>query len=378
MSDFRCSALIDGHRHCAGRCWGRTAFCVWHNCFLGWRWWALCGMPLRRSAAWVFYDPTLITEWSPPRSAPTPSVMGATFFAPALVALLALTGVIPGDWRLFWIAVALWWSASIPPRVMVSGNSHPLLPKLLLGVAVVLVGLHFYRWYQAPDAGWGARYLVELVGAMGVLLWALPPLPGPLVNAGSDLTDAQQLPPMNMGVAAVSILGWLCFGVFVVGLVVVPLIVPVAPDVAPPTAAEVTPSVDGTPPSPAETTSPDPGWMAFLDNLWIVGPIVLVVSLMFGNFGSFSSIRAEWHAQTIYHRCVMPNVMKVTAMPQTAGFLAGLGTYWLLARLLLLGVVPGLVVAVGVTAAVAFFWARRRGLRIYTAAVREIDPFLGF
>jgi hypothetical protein len=329
---------------------------------------------LRRSAAWVFYDPSLITNWAPPGAPPTRPVISATFFPPLLVVILTLAGVVPTEWRWFWIALSLWWSSSVPARAMFSGNSHPLLPKLMLAVSAALVGVQLFRWYQAPNAGWGARYLMELIGACGVLLWALPPLPGPVVNRRANVFEAEDLPPMNLGATAVSVLGALCFAVGVVGLVVVLVLVPVATTASSAVSAAGPSAAEGTSPPGAQGATPGSGWLAFLDNLWIVALIAFVIALMFGNFGSFSSIRGPWHSQTIYHRCVMPNVMKVTALPQTAAFLAGLVVYWLLARLLLLGAVPALIAAVGVTAGLAFFGARRRGLRIYTAAVRQIDP----
>ena len=102
---------------------------------------------------------------------------------------------------------------------------------------------------------------------------------------------------------------------------------------------------------------------------------VALIGFIAGNVGSFSSIRAAWHAQHIYHRCVMPSIHAVCLPPQAAGAVLGVGIVWVF-ELLQWSLWIGAAAAGVACAAIAFTWARRRGMRIYSANVRRIAPEL--
>ena len=106
-------------------------------------------------------------------------------------------------------------------------------------------------------------------------------------------------------------------------------------------------------------------------HFFLSGVATWVAALVGANFGSISSIRRGWHAQTIYHRCIMPNVGKVCLLPQTIGLLTGLGAYLLLTTILRGAWLLPSVAALLVTLTLAFLGARVRGKRIYPESVRK-------
>jgi hypothetical protein len=108
-----------------------------------------------------------------------------------------------------------------------------------------------------------------------------------------------------------------------------------------------------------------------LDNLSVCSTILFVVSVIGANIGSMSSIKWEWHAQSIYHKCIMPSVMAVCFLPGMAGWGFGFGLHYSISRLLLAPALVGLIFGALSTVLVSFMWARRRGSRIYAENVRR-------
>lgn len=90
-----------------------------------------------------------------------------------------------------------------------------------------------------------------------------------------------------------------------------------------------------------------------------------------GNAGSISTIHQQWHAQSIYHRCIMPNVGKVCGPPQYVATLLGVAAYVGAERMLNGAWAIPTIAACLVAIPIAFAGARRRGLRIYADAVRR-------
>jgi len=99
--------------------------------------------------------------------------------------------------------------------------------------------------------------------------------------------------------------------------------------------------------------------------------IIFIVSIIGGNLGSFISIRREWHAQTIYHRCVMPSVFSVCIPPQMVGFSLGVAGNYICTKLLLFPQLVGIACGCLIALFFAFNWARNRGTRIYSQNVRR-------
>lgn len=99
--------------------------------------------------------------------------------------------------------------------------------------------------------------------------------------------------------------------------------------------------------------------------------IFWVLAIVGGNVGSISSIRAEWHAQHIYHRCIMPSVMSVCFLPTAVGVGLGYAAYHVALRILLAPVTAAVVAGGLVSLTVSIAWARRRGRRIYAGNVRR-------
>ena len=108
-----------------------------------------------------------------------------------------------------------------------------------------------------------------------------------------------------------------------------------------------------------------------LQDLKVPAAIFFVISIIFGNLGSFSSIQRGWHAQNIYHRCIMPSVFRVCTPGEVLGTILGIAAYYILSILLSFPNVLGIIVGCFVAAPIAYFVTRSRGSRIYAENVRR-------
>lgn len=200
-SSYRCHAIVEGREQCDARCWGQTAYCLWHNAFLSWRMLYMARKPLKRSAKWAPYDPGLITDWKPPAWLSTQGLVTMTVMTVAAAVVLPLFGYAPPGARAptDFVAGALLNCALLTMAAMFFGNSSPAIPKLLLALACFLVLLQLYRVAGAYGSADAPRRFFELAGYAMLLSWAIPPPRGPILNARADVTDGSQLPPVNLG-----------------------------------------------------------------------------------------------------------------------------------------------------------------------------------
>lgn len=382
MPDFACHAREVGGRQCRHPAWGQTCYCHWHNAAMYWRELAMMFRPQKRSAQWVYYDPGMITTWGPPR-----------FFSTALVTfwviILPLSAGVrwllqfpppPGNTQLDLFINTLSYAALLPIVAMALGNSSRQLAQLFLAVASGVVVATGYRWLYTDDPVWAVKHLAPVIGAVGFFVVALPPPLGPIVNARADVFDPSRRPPRNLGNSLVKGLAW----ILIVSAGVAPLLFSgSAPQTPPSEAGSPTERVsaptpkseaDAQPPDAADAQPPPPqgGTLFNLHSPVTAGLILFGVTVIFANLGSFRSIRPEWHAQTIYHRCVMPAVMRVCAPPELVGTLAGLGLFYALTRFVLAPAFVGVVAGAVVAATCAFFGAWHRGSRVYAANVERL------
>jgi hypothetical protein len=342
----RCQARINGGWLCGKGVWGPTVYCKWHNAFLAWRSWGLTTKKHGKSIGWAAYDPQLI-DWSFVPPSTKTNVVAALFAFPFTVFYVALLGKTPFSVHpLQQLDVALWWSVVIAVQLMAGGNSNTALPKLLLLTAIAKTGLNVTLWRVGLNSTGVEPSLIASVGLLGL---AVPPPKGPLRHREADPLDSTHWPPMNVGSMWLKTLSVTCL---VVGALYYAA-----------TLFEWRTAGGG---------GGTPAW----SHLFATTVVIYVVAISSSNVGSMSTIRRGWHAQTIYHRCVMPNVGKVCVVPQSVGWVAGtlvyLGAEYLMGGAWLLPSVAGSLVG----CALAFLGARRRGLRIYPEAVRREGIFL--
>jgi hypothetical protein len=376
MADFACHARDAHGRQCRHPAWGLTCYCHWHNAALYWRMMRMMTQAQRRSAGWVYYDPGLVTTWEPPRLFGTVFVIIWLFALPLGAVGRWLFNIPPpaGTTPFDLVVNSLAFAVLLPAVAMTAGNSSRRLAQVLLAACVLLLGVTAYRWFGPDAGGWSLKMLAPLAFATGMLLLALPPPRGPMGNLHVDVTDPTVLPPLNLGSSAVRGVGWIllvssgvCSALF--GNFTMPWAKPPdAPAVQP---ADPPPPTDPAPEPPAAPHPTPPAPEGWTHNPLTAAGLAFFVGMVFSNLGSFRSIRSEWHHQTIYHRCVMPAVGRVTMPPQLLGTLAGWGTFYVLTRFVLTPDWVGLVAGGGLAAAIAFFGAWRRGVRIYTENVRQ-------
>lgn len=220
MVEFRCQAMIEGKVRCNEPSWNNTSYCRWHNCFLTWRGFYLMTRSLKRSAGWIPYDPTMIPDWTPPRFFSTTTVRFWIILYPFIAVIGKLSGLsiyAIHPTLLDALVAGLQASAFLAILVMCLGNSNPVIPKLLLGVAIALVLVEAYLWTQSLDPTLATKRIPTLAGGVAVLLWALPSPTGPMANADADMNDPLTLPPMNLGAGALHTIGFLLYLIFIAG-----------------------------------------------------------------------------------------------------------------------------------------------------------------
>ena len=107
---------------------------------------------------------------------------------------------------------------------------------------------------------------------------------------------------------------------------------------------------------------------------------VMILPALFASIGANSAIRCEWHREDIYSRCIRPYIVKVITPPAALGWTCALLVFFILffrrsipTIITQIGLNEwlGLFVAAFAGMLTSFIWARRRGIRIYSANVRR-------
>jgi len=222
MSNYTCHALEEGKTKCNNRCWGQTAYCIWHNCFLTWRYIYLMQQPFKRSAAWIAYDPNLITDWRPPSVLTTANVFTWIF----MMFLGTITGWLFNNSNSTKFSLqslleyCFWISAALIVLAMYRGNNNSLFPKSLLIIASILIVLPVYGWINAQNNIILLKTILDVLLGVSLLAWAVPPPVGPMRNADADVSDMRQLPPMNIGSFILRTIGIILLAIYSVGYLV--------------------------------------------------------------------------------------------------------------------------------------------------------------
>jgi len=220
MNVYKCHAMIEASIECGRICWGKTIYCMWHNCWLTWYKLYLYFFPQRRSIAWAAYDRDFLRDMRLSPIISTRLSLQCCFNVVLFTIVFYLTHITKYYQSRAFLEIfsdAVWAVAFICILTMALGNKNIVFPKLLLGVSFILVSVHIFRMIFISHSFFITENIITLCGRLSLLLWALPIPTGPLWNTMADVSNIEQFPPGNIGAVMLRSLGAIFYIIYQIG-----------------------------------------------------------------------------------------------------------------------------------------------------------------
>jgi len=165
MSIYKCNAVIEENKECGRSCWGKTIYCMWHNCWLTWYCLYLYIFPHNRSIGWVYYDRDFLKDMRPSPIISTMSAITGIGFLCLFTVVFYLIGINKYYRSQSFLEIftkSIWIVAFVCILTMALGNKKIIFPKLLLGFSIVLIILQLIRINLTNN--WGFENISILCG----------------------------------------------------------------------------------------------------------------------------------------------------------------------------------------------------------------------